>query len=120
MLYPCGSHDTGGRNEPPKSAFVAGEAVFLRNDDSVHSHESGEGAGSGENEQEVRVKADIIVGADGAGSRTRSLVQKAVRTLSFPLLQCHPELQWTSGPVVSTHFNCHVGTVECSTTDAIQ
>ena len=52
--------------------------MFTRNNEAKVSLEGSVGVEAGETAEEVRVQADIIVAADGAGSRTRSLVQKSV------------------------------------------
>jgi 2-polyprenyl-6-methoxyphenol hydroxylase-like FAD-dependent oxidoreductase len=53
--------------------------VFTRS--AVETVREDEKIGEGVNEAEVRVKADIIVAADGAGSKARQLLQESVRLL---------------------------------------
>lgn len=57
----------------------AGEAVFSRNCGTADSNLLDGNVGQGEQEGEVRVKADVIIAADGAGSKARQMLQKSVR-----------------------------------------
>ena len=60
---------------------VVGEAIFTRD-------ETGGGVGGNDQEveREVKVSADIVVGADGAGSKTRSILQELVRCVCSAVL----------------------------------